>query len=54
MQPTLPGPLPERFAEWEAAAPGPRVADAYVKTPEDEGSRYALQPRGKLKVLAGG
>ena len=53
VQPTLPGPLPERYAEWETAAVGPRAADAFVRTPEVEGSRSALQPRGKLKVLAG-
>ena len=51
VQPTLPGPLPERFAVWEAAA-GPTEAGAYVRTPEVEGSTSALGPRGRLKVIA--
>jgi anaerobic magnesium-protoporphyrin IX monomethyl ester cyclase len=53
VQPTLPGPLPDRFAEWTPVEAGARAADAYVRTPEVEGSRSALKPRGKLKVLTG-
>ncbi len=49
VQPTLPGPLPEDFAEWVATAPLP--ADSYVKTPELEGSRAPLGARGRLKVI---
>lgn len=51
VQPTLPGPLPEKFAEWDAA-PVPKAADAYVKTPDVEGSRAELGGRGRLKVIS--
>jgi radical SAM superfamily enzyme YgiQ (UPF0313 family) len=51
VQPTLPGPLPEGWAAWGPAAEGPRPADAYVRTPDVEGSRSALKPRGKLPVV---
>jgi anaerobic magnesium-protoporphyrin IX monomethyl ester cyclase len=50
-QPTLPGPLPERFAEWDAALPP--EAGQPIKTPDVEGSRAALGARGRLKVIAG-
>ncbi|APR82405.1 Radical SAM domain protein [Minicystis rosea] len=50
VQPTLPGPLPETFAEWAPVSPMP--ATEYVKTPEIEGSRATLGPRGRLKVIA--
>jgi radical SAM superfamily enzyme YgiQ (UPF0313 family) len=50
MQPTLPGPLPPGFDEW-APAPMPVAAgDAYLKTPDVEGSRSALKNR--LKVIS--
>lgn len=49
VQPTLPGPLPEDFAAWADVAAQP--AAEFVKTPEIEGSRAALGPRGRLKVL---
>jgi len=50
VQPTLPGPLPDDYAQWVASAP--LAAEAYVKTPELEGSRAPLGPRGRLKVIA--
>jgi tetratricopeptide (TPR) repeat protein len=50
VQPTLPGPLPEDFAAWTSAPPAV-PAESYVKTPELEGSRAALGPRGRLKVI---
>lgn len=49
VQPTLPGPLPEGFATWADVAAVP--AAEFVKTPEVEGSRATLGPRGKLRVL---
>jgi radical SAM superfamily enzyme YgiQ (UPF0313 family) len=51
VQPTLPGPLADDFAAW-TAGPLPRAADTYVKTPELEGSRATLGPRGRLKVVS--
>ncbi len=51
VQPTLPGPLGDDFAAWTAAPP-PVPSDAYVKTPDVEGSRASLGPRGRLKVIA--
>jgi anaerobic magnesium-protoporphyrin IX monomethyl ester cyclase len=51
VQPTLPGPLPDDFAEWGAAQAGPLPAESYVKTPDVEGSRAALGGRGRLKVI---
>jgi radical SAM superfamily enzyme YgiQ (UPF0313 family) len=52
-QPTLPGPLSEKFADW-TEADGPGVPSAsFVRTPDVEGSRSALGPRGRLKVLPG-
>jgi hypothetical protein len=50
VQPTLPGPLPETFAEWAESAPVP--AAQFVKTPDVEGSCAALGPRGRLKVVS--
>lgn len=50
-QPTLPGPLPDDFAVWSEpleAEPSPY----YVKTPDIEGSKRDLRPRGRLKVLS--
>jgi hypothetical protein len=51
VQPTLPGPLPDDFATW-APATTPKPADAFVKTPDVEGSRAALGSRGRLKIVA--
>jgi anaerobic magnesium-protoporphyrin IX monomethyl ester cyclase len=51
VQPTLPGPLPEDFATWAPRSLA-AVAGPYVKTPDVEGSRAALGPRGRLKVVA--
>jgi tetratricopeptide (TPR) repeat protein len=50
VQPTLPGPLPQDFATWsEPLAAQP--AEAFIKTPDVEGSRAALGPRGRLRVV---
>ena len=49
-QPTLPGPLPDDWAEW-AAPLTPQPAAEPVKTPEMEGSKRELGARGKLRVL---
>ncbi len=49
IQPTLPGPLPDTFASWDAATPATEAA-TYVKTPELEGSRKTLDGR-RLRVL---
>jgi anaerobic magnesium-protoporphyrin IX monomethyl ester cyclase len=49
VQPSLPGPLPDHFAEWEASDPKPEAASVLYKTPEQEGSRAELRPR--LRVL---
>jgi tetratricopeptide (TPR) repeat protein len=52
-QPTLPGPLSEKFADWtEADGPGTPSA-SFVRTPDVEGSRSSLGPRGRLRVLPG-
>ena len=50
-QPTLPGPLPDDYAEW-GPAPAPAVPAAeFVKTPEVEGSAKGLERR-RLRVLS--
>lgn len=50
VQPTLPGPLPADFAEWQPAPLAPEPAAAYVKTPDLEGSAATL--KSKLRVLS--
>jgi radical SAM superfamily enzyme YgiQ (UPF0313 family) len=50
VQPTLPGPLPEDFAEWKAHPTPPEAAKSYVKTPDVEGSTHGLRP--KLRVIS--
>jgi radical SAM superfamily enzyme YgiQ (UPF0313 family) len=50
VQPTLPGPLPESYATWDAARPAEPAA-AYVKTPDQEGSGKPLEPRTRLRIL---
>ncbi|MBK6695711.1 MAG: radical SAM protein [Myxococcales bacterium] len=50
MQPTLPGPLPDDLATWDAPA-APREGATFVKTPEMEGSGKGLLGR-KLKVVS--
>jgi radical SAM superfamily enzyme YgiQ (UPF0313 family) len=52
VQPTLPGPLPEDFAVWAEAPAAADAAEAFVKTPDIEGSRAALGSRGRLKIVA--
>ncbi len=59
VQPTLPGPLPLDFAVWseaDAAPSGPRdpsgASEAFVKTPDVEGSKHTLGSRGRLKVVS--
>jgi anaerobic magnesium-protoporphyrin IX monomethyl ester cyclase len=62
LQPTLPGPLPDDYAEWKpprvapdavaAGAVGPVGADdPFVKTPDLEGSKKSLGDRRRLKVI---
>lgn len=51
VQPTLPGPLPEDFAEWKAAPLPAPEASSYVKTPEHEGSKKGLGDKKRLTVL---
>ncbi|MBX3190001.1 MAG: radical SAM protein [Labilithrix sp.] len=48
-QPTLPGPLPDDYAEWKPALAAP-AAEIFVKTPEVEGSTKGLGRR-KLRVV---
>jgi radical SAM superfamily enzyme YgiQ (UPF0313 family) len=49
VQPTLPGPLPDDFAEWKPAPAPPEPAKTYLRTPDIEGSTSTLKPR--LKVI---
>ena len=53
VQPTLPGPLPDDFAEWKPR-PRPRSSepdDVFVKTPDLEGSRKGLGDKKRLRVI---
>ena len=50
VQPTLPGPLPPNFAEWTAHPAVAVPAEAYLRTPDVEGSRSSLRTR--LKVVS--
>jgi anaerobic magnesium-protoporphyrin IX monomethyl ester cyclase len=50
VQPTLPGPLPPDFAEWTAHPAVAVPAEAYLRTPDVEGSRSSLRTR--LKVVS--
>jgi radical SAM superfamily enzyme YgiQ (UPF0313 family) len=49
IQPTLPGPLPDDFAEWKAAPEAPQPAPTYVRTPDVEGSTSTLKT--KLRIV---
>lgn len=49
-QPTLPGPLPEDYAEWKEIAPAEAAAEP-VKTPDREGSNKPLGDRRRLRVV---
>jgi hypothetical protein len=49
-QPTLPGPLPDDWAEWRTVATPPEAAETFVKTPDVEGSKKALGGR-RLPVV---
>jgi radical SAM superfamily enzyme YgiQ (UPF0313 family) len=51
VQPTLPGPLPDDFAEWRAAPLPAVAADEYVKTPDLEGSQKGLGTKKHLRVV---
>ena len=53
VQPTLPGPLPEDYAEWKPAPPPRAVSpdDVFVKTPDLEGSRKGLGEKKRLRVV---
>jgi hypothetical protein len=50
VQPTLPGPLPDDFAEWKPAPAPFEAAETFVKTPDVEGSTKGLGRR-KLRVV---
>jgi tetratricopeptide (TPR) repeat protein len=50
VQPTLPGPLGDDFANWTVAPAKHVAATTYVRTPDQEGSTHGL--RGRLKVIA--
>ncbi len=47
IQPTLPGPLPDDYAEWQAPKPA-EAAEVFVKTPDVEGSKKGLK---RLRVI---
>jgi hypothetical protein len=49
VQPTLPGPLPDDWAEWKPALTPAEPAQEYVKTPDLEGSKKPL----RLKIVDG-
>ncbi len=53
VQPTLPGPLADDYAEWKPAlAPQPaRPDDHFVKTPDLEGSGKGLGEKKRLRVI---
>ncbi|MBK8252443.1 MAG: radical SAM protein [Polyangiaceae bacterium] len=50
-QPTLPGPLPNDYAEWKAVTVPSPEAPTFAKTPDVEGSRHGLRDKRQLKVL---
>lgn len=52
-QPTLPGPLPDDYAEWRPAPPPRALAadDVFVKTPDLEGSKKGLGDKKRLRVV---
>ena len=50
VQPTLPGPLSPNYAEWGAHVIAAAPAEAYLRTPDVEGSRSSLRTR--LKVVS--
>ena len=50
VQPTLPGPLPDDYAEWKAAPARAAPADVFVKTPDLEGSQKGLAKK-RLRVI---
>lgn len=49
VQPTLPGPLPDDYAEWKAMPLPAAPAEVFVKTPDMEGSQKGLKK--KLRVV---
>src|SRR6202789_2981699 len=49
VQPTLPGPLADDFAEWKPAPMPAQPAATYLRTPDVEGSTSTLKPR--LRVI---
>jgi hypothetical protein len=50
-QPTLPGPLPDDFAEWKDAPMRSDAATRWMKTPDVEGSGKGLGDKKRLSVL---
>ncbi len=50
LQPTLPGPLPTDFALWTGGSAAV-AGEAFVKTPDVEGSQKSLMDRRKLRLL---
>ena len=49
VQPTLPGPLPDDYAEWNVAPLAAAPADVFVKTPDMEGSQKGLGEKSALR-----
>lgn len=50
-QPTLPGPLPDDWAEWKPALAPTEAAETFVKTPDLEGSGKGLGDKKRLRVV---
>lgn len=48
VQPTLPGPLPDDYAEWKPAMAPALPDDVFVKTPDVEGSKKGMK---RLRVI---
>lgn len=48
IQPTLPGPLADDYAEWKPAPAPPEPGDVFVRTPDVEGSKKGLK---RLRVI---
>ena len=50
-QPTLPGPLPDDFAEWKDTPMRTEASPRWMKTPDVEGSGKGLLDKKRLTVL---
>lgn len=51
VQPTLPGPLPDDYAEWKPAQTAAPAGEVFVKTPELEGSTKGLADKKRLPLI---